>query len=64
MAEFCLDCWNEINESHDSKWRFVMSWNHELCEECGQLKRVIVSEHLWSRWHRTLTELIENLGRE
>ena len=44
MAEFCLDCWNKINERHDAKWRYAMTWHRELCEECGQFKRVIVVE--------------------
>lgn len=61
MAEFCLDCWNKINESHDSKWRYVFSWDKDLCEECGQYKRVIVVERFWSRAQRALTEAIENI---
>lgn len=61
MAEFCIDCWNKINETHDPKWRYVLSWNKDLCEECGQNKRVIVTERLWSRTQRTLAEVIENI---
>ena len=49
MAEFCLDCWNKINETHDYKWRYAFSWDKDLCEECGKYKRVIVAERLWSR---------------
>ena len=61
MAEFCLDCWNKINETCDSQWRYVLSWDKNLCEECGQYKRVIVVERLWSRTQRTLAEVIENI---
>lgn len=61
MAEFCIDCWNKINETHDPKWRYVLAWNKDLCEECGQNKRVIVTERLWSRTQRTLAEVIENI---
>ena len=61
MAEFCLDCWNKINETHDSKWRYVLSWDKELCEECGQYRRVIVVERYWSRVQRVLAEVIENI---
>ena len=39
-----MDCWNKINETHDSKWRYALSWDKDLCEECGQYKRVIVVE--------------------
>ena len=61
MAEFCLDCWNKINNSHDSHLRYALSWHKDLCEECGQWKRVIVTERLWSRFQRSLTEIVENI---
>lgn len=64
MAEICLDCWNELNETHDSKWRYVLSWSKDLCEECGQYKRVIVVERLWSRTQRVLAEAIENIQNQ
>ena len=64
MAEFCLDCWNKINETHDSKWRYVLSWDKDLCEECGQYKRVIVVERFWSRAQRVLVEAIENIQNQ
>lgn len=58
MAEFCLECWNKINETQDSKWRYALSRGKELCEECGEYKRVIVVERLWSRGQRFLLEAI------
>lgn len=61
MAEICLECWNKRNETQDSKWRYVLSWDKDLCEECGEYKRVIVVERLWSRAQRTLAEAIENI---
>ena len=63
MAEFCLDCWNKINETKDSKWRYALSWNRELCEECGEYKRVIVTERFWSRAQKTVAETIERFQR-
>jgi len=63
MAEFCLDCLNKLNGSKDSKWRYVMSWEKDLCEECGQLKRVVITERLWSRTQRTVAEAAENLKK-
>ena len=63
MAEFCLDCWNKINETNDSKWRYILSWNKELCEECGQYRRVIVVERYWSRAQRMLADAIEHIQR-
>lgn len=61
MAEFCLDCWNKINGTQDSKWRFVLSWGKEICEECGQYKKVIVGERIWSRTQRTFEEAISHI---
>ena len=61
MAEFCMDCWNKINETNETKWRYVLSWERNLCEECGQYKRVIVAERLWSRVQRTGKEMISNI---
>lgn len=64
MAEFCLDCWNQINKTNDSKWRYVLSWEKDLCEECGQYKRVVVVERFWSRVQRTLAEVIVNIQNQ
>ncbi len=58
MADFCLDCWNKINMTHDSKWRYLLSKYDDLCEECGKYKKVIVAERLWSQTQRKLAETI------
>ncbi len=42
MAEFCLDCWNKLNETNDSKRKYVISKDLDLCEGCGEYKHVIV----------------------
>lgn len=44
MAEFCLDCWNEMNNSNDTESNFIISDDLELCEGCGEYKRVIIRE--------------------
>ena len=59
MAEFCLECWRKITDTTDSRWRYVLSREKDLCEECGQYKRVIVVERRWSRIHRAITEALE-----
>lgn len=61
MAEFCLDCWNKINETQETKRRYVLSRDWDLCEHCGQYKRLIVTERYWSRIQKTLAETIKNL---
>ena len=42
MAEFCLECWNKINETNDPARKYHLSWSRDLCEECGKYRRVIV----------------------
>lgn len=42
MSELCLDCYNKIMETQEPKKKFWFSLNPDLCEECGQYKRVIV----------------------
>lgn len=42
MAEFCLDCWNKIMGSNDSSRKYILSEDLDLCEECGEMKPVIV----------------------
>ncbi len=44
MAEFCLDCLNKINETQDSKRKYVLSKELDLCEGCGELKPLIIME--------------------
>ena len=44
MAEFCLDCWNKINHINDKKGKYILSYDLELCEGCGEYKRVIIAE--------------------
>ena len=49
MAEFCLKCWNEINGTDDPPGKYVMSEEENLCEGCGEMKRVIVTERRGGR---------------
>ncbi len=55
MAEFCLDCWNRINETNHSKDRYIISEDLDLCEGCGEMKHVIIMENDWTfmRWVET-----------
>lgn len=34
MAEFCMECWIKINGTRESKWKYVLSWRKDFCEEC------------------------------
>lgn len=40
MAEFCLDCWGKISGEEATESQYVLSEELELCEGCGELKRV------------------------
>ena len=42
MAEFCLECWNKINNSNDTEVDFIISDDLDFCEECGEWKHIIV----------------------
>lgn len=44
MAEFCVDCWNKINGTNYPQSRYILSEEPDLCEECGEVKKVIIAE--------------------
>lgn len=44
MAEFCLECWNKINNRNDSEDKYILSDEDDFCEACGQWKKIIVME--------------------
>ena len=42
MAEFCLDCLNKIEGTNDTEKEYVLTDELELCENCGEWKRVVI----------------------
>lgn len=38
MAEFCLECWNRLNNLNLTEKDVVLSKNLDLCEGCEDLK--------------------------
>ena len=40
MADFCIDCFNKIHNTHYSKVDVIEEWG--ICEECGEHKIVVV----------------------
>jgi hypothetical protein len=40
MAEFCVDCWNKINNTKEPESAFIL--DDDLCEGCGEIKPCIV----------------------
>jgi hypothetical protein len=61
MSEICLDCWNKLNESNDPARKYVLSWKPDLCEDCGQMKRVIIRMRLPYIWLENFQEMTENI---
>lgn len=53
MAEFCLQCWNEMNETNNTQDDYILSKELDLCEGCGQWTNVIVAR----RRFRTLGKI-------
>ena len=52
MAEFCLDCWNKINETSDSSDKYILSKDLDLCEECGRWTHIIIMERQYYYRHK------------
>ena len=44
MAEFCLECWNRLNETNDPSNKYIVSKDLDLCEGCREWKNVIIME--------------------
>lgn len=42
MAELCLDCLNKIMGTNDPAKKYLISRSYDLCEECGEWKRVVI----------------------
>ena len=57
MAEFCLDCWNELNGTCDTEDDWVLSTELDLCEGCGEYKHVVERPRLFPRLRFSLSDL-------
>ena len=42
MAEFCLECLNEISGTKYTEADFILSREPDFCENCGKMVRVVV----------------------
>ena len=42
MAEFCLECLNEISGTNYTEADFILSREPDFCENCGKMVRVVV----------------------
>ena len=60
MSEFCLECWNKINDTSIRKKDVILSSELDLCEGCGQWKPVIVR---FTKWYCLKERLQRKRGR-
>ena len=44
MAEFCFKCWNKMHRENYCKWDVKLSWGLDLCEGCGEWKRIVLEK--------------------
>ena len=44
MAETCLDCFNKTFRTNHTEKEVVLSDCLDLCEDCGEWKRVVICE--------------------
>ena len=65
MSEICLECYNEIMGTNDPPEKYVLSKDLDICEECGEMKHIIIREHigydLYSKGFKWLCRLIDLL---
>lgn len=54
MAEFCLECFNELNDTHFTKEDVIEAF--DFCECCAEYKKCIVK----FRGHSPLSKLIRS----
>ncbi len=47
MAEFCPDCLDKINGEKRGAKRYILSRYPQLCEECGEMKRIVIVERIY-----------------
>ena len=43
MAEFCEECYKKIFGDVKENERIILSFDKDLCEECGEYKRTVLS---------------------
>lgn len=51
MAEFCLDCWNQLNGKDMTERDVVLSREYEFCEGCGEFRHVVEGERTFKLFY-------------
>lgn len=47
MAQFCYECFKKTFDIDEPEEKYVISKTLYLCEGCGKLKKVVISERLF-----------------
>ena len=65
MAEFCLDCWNQLHKSHKKSSEVTLTKTLYFCEGCEELKPVVILPYRRSiqRWDMILFIILGKLVR-
>lgn len=50
MAEFCLNCWNKLNGTHDTEADFKFTKGLDLCEGCGEYHYLVIAQRQRTLW--------------
>ena len=64
MADICLDCFNKFENTQEEPKKFIMSRKPDLCEECGQYKRVIIRYKIRYIIADRVVEMIEDFRHQ
>lgn len=61
MAEFCVECWNKLYNKDLPAKDYILSRSPELCEHCGEYKKVVVMERrdAWFRYVRPFIIILQ-----
>ena len=51
MAEFCLDCWNQLNGEDMTARNVVLSRKYDLYEGCGEFRHVVEGERTFKLFY-------------
>ena len=63
MAEFCVECWNELNGKKYRESDFILSEDLDLCEGCRELKNVIIKEREFT-FSETVKDIIKFIKKK
>ncbi len=59
MAEYCVDCWNKINNEKVSRHKYLTTIEVNLCEGCGEYKRTVIKKaNIFDRLMRPIDWII------